>query len=78
MSVPSKITSYILTDPLFTQSAIMDGGAFASWRMEAPPSDCVNRNNRPSARFKSSYKKGAISCVASLAMWAKKTQSLLL
>ena len=27
---------------MFTQSATKDGGALASWRMEAPPSDCVN------------------------------------
>ena len=51
MSVFNKIKSYILTDPLFTQSATKDGGALASWRMEAPPSDCGNRNSRPNARF---------------------------
>jgi len=28
----------------FTQSATKDGGALASWRMEAPPSDCGNSN----------------------------------
>ena len=30
MSVSNKIKSYILTDPLFTQGATKDGGAFAS------------------------------------------------
>ena len=40
---------------MLTQSATKDGGALASWRMEAPPSDCVSMNSRPSARLESSY-----------------------
>ena len=40
---------------MFTQSATKDGGALASWRMDAPASDCVNLNSRPSTRLGSSY-----------------------